>query len=85
MFETANSRNAEITEVNLSIGQCKLIGRLLDEKLHEVETGTSDLSEKGLKTLIDVFWAVTKQTDSEKVISMDKWVKSLNLKGLNHG
>lgn len=69
MHKTADSRNKEMTMINLSIGQCKLIERVLDEKLYEVEIGTSDFSDKPLKTLLDVFGKATEETATEKTIN----------------
>ena len=69
MHKTADSRNKEITELKLSIGQCKLIERLIEEKLFEIETGTSDLNENAFKTLYDVFNEAIKETAEEKAIN----------------
>ena len=66
MHRTSDSRNHEITELKLSIGQCKLVERILDEKLYEIETGTSDFNEKPLKALYDVFSNATEETAAEK-------------------
>ncbi len=66
MYQTSNARNHEITEIKLSIGQCKLIGRLVDEKLQYIDDGVSDLNKNGFKTLLDVFEAATQETAAEK-------------------
>lgn len=66
MYKTSDARNAEIIEVKLSIGQCKLLERLVDQKLHAVESGLSDFNEKPLKALLDVFWSATEETPAEK-------------------
>ena len=69
MHRTSDSRNHEITEIKLSIGQCKLLERILDEKLYEIETGTSDFNEKPLKALCDVFSHATEETAAERAIN----------------
>ena len=69
MHRTSDSRNHEITEIKLSIGQCKLLERILDEKLYEIETGTSDFNEKPLKALVDVFEKATEETAAEQEIN----------------
>lgn len=66
MYQTSNARNHEITEIKLSIGHCKLIGRLLDEKLREIEDGISDLHPNAFKALIDTFERITQETAAEK-------------------
>lgn len=69
MHRTSDSRNNEIAEIKLSIGQCKLLERLVDEKLYEVETGMSDLNEKPLQALTDVFMKATEETAAERAIN----------------
>jgi hypothetical protein len=85
MNTTSETRNNEIVAVNLSIGQCKTIGRLLDAELSSAEAGTSDFSENALKALIDVFFAKTQAAPAEKQAHLANWVASLHLKGLHHG
>lgn len=85
MFQTSNIRNNEITTLHLSIGQCKLVEKLLDEELHEAETGTSVFSENALKALLDVFMPITRETDTERQQRFEQWIGKLQIVTGEHG
>ena len=85
MFETNSSRDNEIVEIKLSIGQSKLIGRLVDAELALCEAGISTYNEKSLQALTDVFMSVTRETEEERQVRFGNWVRSVTKVGLNHG
>ena len=85
MFQTNEKRDGEIVDLKLSIGQCKLLERLVDAELYSSEVGTSTFNENALKTLCSVFMAKTRETEAEKKARFEKWVGSLQLIGGQHG
>ena len=85
MFQTSNIRNNEIINLNLSIGQSKLLAMLVSAGLSSAEAGTSSFEENALKTLLEVFMAKTQETEEERKIRFDNWVGGLKLVGANHG
>lgn len=92
MYQTSNTRNHEITEIKLSIVQCKLIARLVDEKLHEIEIGLSDLNANAFKALADVFNVATQETAAERAVNEEirtakfkAWASGDHRKVLKHG
>jgi hypothetical protein len=85
MFQTSKTRNNEIIELKLSIGQIKLLEMLIDAELSSAEAGTSTFDENALKTLLEVFMAKTQETEEERKIRFENWVGSLQLVGANHG
>ena len=85
MLQTSDNRNNEIVQLQLSIGQCKLLEKLTDAELNSAETGTSSFSENALKALLDVLMAKTQATPEEKQERFGSWVQSLHLKGAQHG
>lgn len=85
MFQTSEIRNNEIVKLELSIGQCKLLDKLLDAELNYAETSTSTFNENALKALLDVFMAKTRETQQEQQERFGSWVQNLHLKGAQHG
>ena len=85
MFQTSNIRNNEIINLNLSIGQSKLLAMLVSAELSSAEAGTSSFEENALKTLLEVFMAKTQETEAERKIRFENWVGSLQLVEANHG
>jgi hypothetical protein len=85
MFQTSNIRNNEIINLNLSIGQSKLLAMLVSAELSSAEAGTSSFEENALKTLLEVFMAKTQETEAERKVRFQNWVGSLQLVEANHG
>ena len=75
MPQTSNSRNNEIVNLKLTIGQCKLIERLVDAELYQAETITSEFEENALKRVIDVF----------KAARFENWAAPHRPKLVQHG
>lgn len=75
----------KVVTVDLTIGQCRLLESLVDAELCEAEAHTSQYSQNSLRTLIDVFHEKTKPTPEERQEHLEKWVRSLKLKGFAHG
>lgn len=65
MFQTSNEKNHVLVDLKLSIGQCKLIGRIVDIELASSEAGTSEFDKNALERLLDVFWAKIDETIAE--------------------
>lgn len=85
-FTTSAERDHVMVDLKLSIGQCKVIERLLDQELWVAESGTSTFSENALKGLIDVFMAKTTETEAERQARFSNWVGGLQLvTGEHHG
>ncbi len=85
MFQTSNIRNNEIINLNLSIGQSKLLAMLVSAELSSAEAGTSSFEENALKTLLEVFMAKIQETEAERKVRFQNWVGSLQLVEANHG
>lgn len=85
MFQTSNIRNNEIINLNLSIGQSKLLAMLVSAELSSAEAGTSSFEENALKTLLEVFMAKTQETEAERKVRFQNWVGGLQLVEANHG
>jgi hypothetical protein len=79
MFQTSKTRNNEIIELKLSIGQIKLLETLIDAELCSAEAGTSSYNENALKTLLELFMAKTQETEEERKVRFENWVGSLKL------
>lgn len=85
MPQTSNNRNNEIVNLKLTIGQCKLIERLVDAELYQAEASTSEFEENALKRVIDVFFAITKESDAEKAARFENWAAPHRPKLVQHG
>lgn len=81
MFQTSDTRNNKVIEINLSIGQMKLLAMLIDAELASAEAGTSSFNENALKTLLELFMAKTQETDEERNLRLESWVGGLRLVG----
>ena len=84
-MQTSSSRNNEIVDLKLSIGQRKLILRLVDAELYQSEGGTSEFQENALKRVIDVFIAITRETDAERDERFENWAAPHRPKLVQHG
>lgn len=92
MHHTSNERNDLLVDLKLSIGQCKLIERVLDAELHSAECGTSEFNENALKRLLDVFMAKTCETADEKAVNdlaraaaFEAWASKSRPSEVSHG
>ena len=84
-MQTSSTRNNEIVDLKLSIGQSKLILRLVDAELGQSEAGTSEFDDNTLKGLIDVFMAITCETDAERDERFENWAAPLREKWVGVG
>ncbi len=82
---TSSEHDNEIVDLKLSIGQCKVIGRLIDQELWVVESGTSTFNGNALKGLLDVFYAKCTEKDEERQKRFENWNGKLQVVGANHG
>lgn len=84
-MQTSSTRNNEIVDLKLSIGQSKLIQRLVDAELCQSEGGTSEFEENALKSLVDIFIAITHETDAERDKRFENWAAPHRPKLVQHG
>jgi len=77
MSHPVENRNNEIVSVNLSIGQIRLLEKLLDAELSQVDIGTSFFNENALKAVFDVFYTKTIKTHQEENQAIENWVNKI--------
>ena len=91
MHQTSNDRNHLPVDLKLSIGQCKVIERLLDSELSSAEAGTSEFEENTLKRLLDTFWLKIAESPKEKLVNdvkraeiFEAWASKHRPREVNH-
>ncbi|PPD55901.1 MAG: hypothetical protein CTY10_06335 [Methylotenera sp.] len=55
VMQLSKDNHQEIVSLQLTIGQCRIVESVLDEKLFEIESGLSDFNENAFKALLSVF------------------------------
>lgn len=75
----------EVVQVDLTIGQCRLLQSLIDAEIYEAEAQTSRFTEDALKAVYDVFHSKTKPTTAEAHADVEKWVQNLEARRFAHG
>ncbi|MES2636545.1 MAG: hypothetical protein V4605_04410 [Pseudomonadota bacterium] len=59
-YRTTDAPDSSIVKIELSIGQMKVLEKLVGAELGDAERGYTDTDEKTLQTLCDIFWAHVK-------------------------